>query len=61
MHSQAQTAVCKANELVSFQISVDKVMFSLSDSIFLGNPRGSVNRKKEKKKERNEMTFFHSG
>lgn len=51
MHSWAQTTICKGKELVSFQISVDKVIFSLSHSKFLGNPRGSVNRKKKRKKE----------
>lgn len=50
-YSRAQTPVCKGKELASFQISVDKVIFSLSHSIFLGNLRGSINRKKKRKKE----------
>lgn len=40
MHSQAQTAVCEGKGIFFFffQISVSKIIFSLSCNIFLGNP-----------------------
>lgn len=48
IHSQAQTNDCKGKQLLSFQISVGKVIFSLSHSLFLGNPRNINRRKKER-------------